>query len=203
MPTPTTRVLKGAAPLPARRVPAVVHAADRQVRDMIAAAEADAARIRGDAEAAAERTRAAAEAEGRREGLARAAATLASAADARARRLAAAEAEVVALVFAVARKVLDQELAARPEVVIGLAARALEEARERRDVVLRVHADDADRVADARSELARILARAPLAVRVDPGVERGGAVVETEWGRVDASVGAQLAALARAVEEGS
>ena len=49
--------------------------------------------------------------------------------------------------------------------------------------------------------LAAILARAPLAIREDPGIAPGGDVVETDAGFIDARVETQLADLRRAVEE--
>jgi flagellar biosynthesis/type III secretory pathway protein FliH len=85
--------------------------------------------------------------------------------------------------------------------VVYLAARALARARDRREVTLRVHPDDARAARGGEAKLAAILARAPLAVREDAAVPRGGAIVETEAGVVDAGVEAQLAELRRALEE--
>jgi len=199
--TVPSRILKGGAPLPSRVVPGAVHDADRHVREMIAAAEERARAILSGAEAARERIRAEAVEAGRGEGLARTAAALAGAAVARDRRLAAAEREVVALALAVARKVLGHELAGGSPAVAELAARALAEARERRHVLLRVNPADGAAVRAAEGRLAAILRHAPLAVREDPAVAPGAAVVETEAGRVDASVETQLELLARALEE--
>jgi flagellar biosynthesis/type III secretory pathway protein FliH len=168
---------------------------------MIAAAEERAARVLAEAQAARARVLADAEEDGRRSGLARAGAVLAAATAARERRLAAVEREIAAIALDVAGKLLGRELASREDAVVDLAARALAGARERREVTLRVHPDDARAVRAAEGALAAILARAPLAVREDSGVARGGAVVETEAGSIDASVETQLAELARALEE--
>ncbi len=46
-----------------------------------------------------------------------------------------------------------------------------------------------------------MLAHAPLEIREDAAIERGGVVVETEAGRIDAGIEAQLDALARAFAE--
>ncbi|HEY6005251.1 MAG TPA: flagellar assembly protein FliH, partial [Anaeromyxobacter sp.] len=111
--TAKLRILKAAAPLPERRIPAAVHGADRKVREMIAAAEDEARRVRAEAEAFREAVRREAVEEGRREGLASAAAALALAGAERDRLLAEAGRELVSLALAVARKVLGDELAAR------------------------------------------------------------------------------------------
>jgi type III secretion protein L len=195
------RILKNAAPLPARLVPAAVHDAHRRGRELVEAAEAEASRIVADAEAARARVRAESEEEGHRTGAARAAALLVAAAAERDRMLASVEREIVSLGIAIARKVLGDELAARPGAVVDLAARALHEARERREVSLRVHPTDAQAVRNAGDALGALLLRARLSVREDPGIAMGSVVVETEAGRIDAGIETQLAHLARALEE--
>jgi len=198
---PDAKTFKNAAPLAARRIPAAVHDADARVREMVGAAEARARAIVAEAEAARARIAAEAAEEGRGQGLARAAATLCAAAAARDRRLAAVEREVAALALEVARKILGCELAEREGAVADLAARAIAEARERREVTLRVNPADAAAVRAAGGRLEALLVRAPLALREDPAIPRGGAIVETEAGRIDARIETQLAQLARAVEE--
>jgi flagellar biosynthesis/type III secretory pathway protein FliH len=195
------RILKGAAPLPARRIEAEVYEADRRVREVVSAAEAEAQRIVAEARAASARAHAEAAAAGEAEGRARAAGALACAAVERDRLLGEAEREVVALALAVARKLLGRELAASPDAVIALARAALGEARERREVLLRVSPGDAAAIRAAESTLAATLARARLGLREDPALAPGDVVVETEAGRVDARIGSQLAAVSRAVEE--
>ncbi len=108
---------------------------------------------------------------------------------------------MVAIVLEVAAEVLGGELATREDAVVDLAARALAVARERREVVLRVHPDDARAVRAGEGRLGAILARAPLAIREDAGLPRGGVVVETDAGWIDARLETQLADLHRAVEE--
>jgi flagellar biosynthesis/type III secretory pathway protein FliH len=195
-----SRILKGAAAVPGRRIPAAVWDADRSVREMVAAAEDEARRIVAEAEAARDGVLAEATERGRREGEARAAGALARAALERDRILRELDREVVALVLAVSRKVLGRELAGGAGAVTGLAAAALAEARACREVVLRVSPADAAEIRAARGRLAAI-ARAPLDVREDPSIGAGGAVVDTEAGRIDARPEVQLDAIARAIEE--
>ncbi len=177
--------------------------AQARARELVDGAEAAAARLRDSAEAEragvlAEATRA-----GREAGLALAAAALAEVGLARADRLRELEREVAAAGLEVARAVLGCELTARPELVLELARRALEPVRSRREVLLRVNPADVVLLQEERGRLAELLDRAPaLSLRADPGVTRGGVVVETEVGRVDARVEAQLAALERHLAEG-
>lgn len=195
------RLLKASADA-TRRIPAAVVDASERARAIVAAAEEEARALVGAAEADAARVRQDAVEAGRQEGLARAAAVLAGAALERERRLAPLAGEVAALGLEVARRVLGDAVAAQPEVVLELAARALAEARDREIVVLRVSPADAARVRAAEGRLSALLRRAPGArLREDPDLAPGDVVVETEAGTVDASVRAQLAALERALAE--
>jgi flagellar biosynthesis/type III secretory pathway protein FliH len=196
----TSRILRGAAPLPARRIEAAVFEADRRVREMVARAEERARGIVEEAEEARARVLADARAAGLHEAQGRAAATLAAAAAERDRLLGGSEREVVDLALAIARKVLARELAV-PGAVASLAATAVAEARARREVVLRIAPEDAPEVRAAGSPLATVLGT--LQVREDPSLRRGEVVVETEAGRIDARVEAQLEVLARAIAEES
>jgi flagellar biosynthesis/type III secretory pathway protein FliH len=194
----SSRILKGNAPLPARRIDGAVWDTDLRVRQMIAAAEEEARRVRAEAHAEQDRLRADAAAAGRVEGLAQAAAELARAAEARDRLLAGARAEVVEVAVALARRVLGREVEAG-RAAEDVAAAALAEVRDRRTVSLRVHPGDAARLRASRERLEAVLVRGTLALREDPGVSAGGAVVETEAGTVDARIETQLDALAAAL----
>lgn len=196
-----SRILKGAAAVPGRRIEAAVWDADRRVREMVAAAEDEARRTVAEAEEARARIHAEAIEAGRWEGQARAAAVLAQAALARDRILREAEREVVTLALAVARKVLGRELAGGRDAVVDLAAAAIAEARARREVLLRVSPADGAAIRAAGGRLGAALSLAPLEVREDPSIEPGGAVVDTEAGRIDARVETQLEVIRRAVAE--
>jgi type III secretion protein L len=194
------RILKGGGgfspSVGTRRLPAEVCAAAQRSRDVLAAAEADARRIRESAEGEREQVLAGAVEAGRQEGLARAAAALAAAAAERDRLLASAEAELVRLALAVAGKVVAGEVALSHEAVTRIAAEALEAARDRREVLLRVHPADAGALRAQEPRLAGLLARArAVEIREDPCVGRGGVVVETEAGVVDARIETRLEAL--------
>ncbi len=196
-----SRVVKG-APTAGRRVAGPLFDAAAEARALRAAAEDEAERIRGAALAERDRIRAEAAEAGRQEGLGREAAVLAGVAAERERRLAGLAGEVAALALEVAGKVLGRALALEPGLVVDLAAAALAQARERREVALRVSPADAPAVRAAEGRLAALISRAPgLALREDPSLAAGQVVVETEAGSLDARVEAQLAELARALED--
>ncbi len=186
---------------PPRRLPAEVLAAAGRARDVLDRAEAEA---RQTLEAAArERERVLAEAEeaGHRAGLARAAAALARAAAERDRLLQAAGDDLVRLAVAVAGTILGREVE-RDGVVEAVAERALEAVRHRREVTLRVHPGDAPALRREAGPLGGLLARWPsLSIREDPAVGRGGLVVETEAGTLDARLETRLEAVEAALLE--
>jgi flagellar biosynthesis/type III secretory pathway protein FliH len=195
-----SRILKGGAPVAAHRIEAAVFDADRKVREMVAAAEERARTVVEVAEA--ERARALAEgrAEGRREGEALAAALILRAVAERDRLLSGAPHVVARLALEVARKVLGRAIG-EPEGVVALAEAAVAAARGRRDVVVRVSLEDAAAVRAGEGRLAAALGRAPVEVRADAGLARGAVVVETEAGRIEGGIEAQLDVLARALED--
>ena len=177
-------------------------AARERARALVAEAEESAARIRGRIELERESALQAAARAGREEGLASAASALLEVAAARQRRLERIEEEIAAVALDVARKIVGRALAERPELVAELARRALEPVRARREVLLRVNPSDAPLLRAEQPRLDALLDRAPgISVREDPGIIPGGVVVETEAGRVDARVEAQLSVLERAMAE--
>lgn len=195
-------VLKGFAPVPPRRVDALALEARADARRVVEEARNAAAEARAAAQAEVEAIRSAAERLGREAGRAEAAALLVRAAADRDRLLASLSHEVAGVAVSVARRILGDALAVEPGRVIDLAARALEAVRDRAAVAVRVSPADAARIRGAEPRLAALLARAPgLVLREDAALAPGTVVVETEAGRVDASVEAQLGALAHALGE--
>jgi len=190
--------------LKAARSAPVVHRieieAKERARLLLASAQADASRVRADAEAAREAIRSAAVEAGRAEAFAAAGAALAAVAAAKEQRLAAIERELAEVALTVARALVGRALALEPSLVLSLAREALAPARTRLEVVLRVHPSDAPLVRAELPALAALLERAPgLGLKEDPALARGDVVVETEAGRVDARVVAQLQLLEQAV----
>lgn len=185
-----------------RRVPGMVFDAARRAEGVLAEARAQAERMAEEALAERERLRAQADEEGLRQGLARAAAVLALAAAERDRLLADARQELLKLALAVAEKVVAREVE-RGGGVAAVAEQALSAVRRRRVVTLRVHPEDAATLRREEGRLARLVAGAPaLGLVEDRSISRGGVVVETEAGTVDARVETRFGALEAALLEG-
>ena len=106
------------------------------------------------------------------------------------------ERELVQLAVAIARKVLHREVTVDPELTAALAHIALERIGGATPATVRLHPDDYATV--AAGQVAPLGGR-QVEIRPDPSVARGGCLVESEFGFIDASVDAQVAEIARAV----
>jgi flagellar biosynthesis/type III secretory pathway protein FliH len=187
-----------------RRIPAQLWDASLEARRRLAAAALEARDVVERAQREADAIRARAEAEGREEGLASASELVVRGALARERLLADAEAQLVELAFEVARRVLERAVVRDREAVVELAVSALEAVRQRKHVTLRVHPEDASALREAEPRLRDLLARERCIALVDDlSVGRGGVIVETEAGSIDARLATQLEALRRALEDSS
>jgi type III secretion system HrpE/YscL family protein len=197
-----SRIVRGPRGASGAVVPAAVFDAHAEAQRLVAEARAEAARLVAGAEAAREAGRREGRARGREEGLAEMTELLVRARAVLAAARADAAADLRTLAVRIAEKVLGRALQAAPELAGDLCAAALEAARHQREITLRVHPDDLAAVEAARPRLRHLLLRAPdLALRADPTVGRGGCVVETEVGAIDARLETQLDAIERALAD--
>jgi flagellar assembly protein FliH len=105
-----------------------------------------------------------------------------------------AEADVVKLAIAIARRVLHRELNADPEALLGLVKAALAQLENRELARVRVHPEDAGAI---RAQVERLRPSGKVEIVPDAGLARGAAVFETSRGALDASVETQLAEIER------
>ena len=116
-----------------------------------------------------------------------------AAADVRDAYLAKAEAAAVELAFQIAEKVIGAAVAADPQAVLDIVSGALLRTTDRDHLVLEVNPDDFDLVRDAASELAaRLGGIRRMEVVSERRVDRGGCVVRTEEGEIDARLSSQI-----------
>lgn len=170
----------------------------RDVESPLAAAQAEAEAIRAAA-------RAEGHADGLEAGLAEGRAQLAAALSAleaahaelvalRAATAEAVEHDAVELAVLLAEKIVAGTLETAPERVLDVVRGALRRLSERRRVTVLVHPDDLELVRDAAGGFASELGGIEhCEVQAERRLARGGAVVRTDEGQVDASVETQLA----------
>lgn len=100
-----------------------------------------------------------------------------------------AEADIVKLALAIARRVVHRELATDPESIAGLVSVALSKLRAKEAVRVRVHPAHQSII---RQMLSHSSASANIEVIGDSAAELGGVVFETSRGEFDVSVDVQL-----------
>ena len=156
----------------------------RQARETLSKAQEEAQAIRDEAHE-----------EGRREGLLQWEEELAMARAEFGKLRRRGEREMVELAFELARRVLGRSLEDNPDWVADVVAQALPRARGYGAVEIRVHPEDRQWVEARRDAYARHLKGVPIYFCEDSAIDRGGCVVDTESGRIDACLDTQLAVL--------
>jgi flagellar assembly protein FliH len=111
---------------------------------------------------------------------------------------AAAEPRAVELALRIAEKVLGGELEARPELVLDVVRGALRRLTEPLPATLLVNPEDAELVRASIADFS-VEHGSELSVREERRIERGGCVVQTRAGELDAQVTAQLERAAKVV----
>jgi flagellar assembly protein FliH len=107
-----------------------------------------------------------------------------------------AESELVTLAIEIARKVIHREVATDSQIVSGLARVALSRIPKRAPATIHLHPDD---LTYLESNLDKLQSGHSLTLVVDHSIGRGGCVVHTELGDVDATIEQQFAEIEEAL----
>ncbi|MEW6172073.1 MAG: FliH/SctL family protein [Bacillota bacterium] len=111
------------------------------------------------------------------------------------------EREVVDLAQGIAERIVASELKTNPEVALAIAREALMTVRDRPSIVLQVNPDDLEMCQQARQQFEMLLPEgAVLRILPDPQIERGGCIIDTGQGEVDATLNSRWAALMEALK---
>jgi flagellar assembly protein FliH len=116
-----------------------------------------------------------------------------------------AESEIVRLGYALAESIVQGEVDKNDDVVVNVARAAIKRLVERERVTVRVNPDDLERMRAHREDMLALGDIREVRVIGDPGVGRGGVVLETDGGAIDARITTQLQESRRAllVDDGS
>ena len=109
-----------------------------------------------------------------------------------------AEEDVVALAFAIARRILHRELTVAPDALLGIVKTALEKLEAREVHRVRIRPEDAPMV---KQFLDKMGLPQRVEVIADPGLDRGAAVFDSSRGTLDASVDTQLSEIERGLAD--
>ncbi len=150
-------------------------------------------RILAEAQREREEVLAKAREQGRQEGLAQSTEVLLRAKMQAGQMLANNERDVIALACKIAEKIIGRDIERQPELLLEMCATAIEQIRNARAMVLRVHPKTAQVLRSRKPELMELIGRAvDLAIREDQEVSSVGCIVQTEFGTVDAQLPTQF-----------
>jgi type III secretion protein L len=186
---------KPALPPPPRR--GVVNAEEYEAKtvgkEIIAKAQAQADEIKAEAHRFKEEVFAKARDEAKADVQARAAEELARAKMQAGQIIADSEKDVLELALKIAAKIISRDLEREPEILLEIVANCTEAARSAKAMILKVHPEDGKVLREKRPRLIELIGRAvDISIRDDAEVERGGCVIQTEYGTIDGQIRTQF-----------
>jgi type III secretion protein L len=171
----------------------ILEAAKARAQEIVEAAQRQAEAIAEQAKIDRKEVLEAAEKKGREEGLTGVTEVLSKAHLERGRLLASVEKDAVVLACKIAEKIIGRELEKAPKEILRICATAIETVRQATQMVVRVHPDDAQILRAHRQELFELVGRTKdIAIKEDSEIARGGCVIETEAGTIDAQLSTQI-----------
>lgn len=175
------------------KIDSEVFDARSRAAQIIQHAEREANEIRAKAQQEFQATMDQARRDGYEEGAQRAAQLLAEARALRDKLIRETEPQLIRLALKVAEKIIGHELDHNKDEIAQIVGNALETVRQQRDINVRVHPTDLKNLEAAKPQLIARLGRAKdIDLRGDPSIKRGGCVIETEIGAIDAQLETQL-----------
>ena len=106
------------------------------------------------------------------------------------------ESEIVALAMGVARKIVGQELAISPELVVTVVKQALGHLESTGSIRIKLNPDDMDLLNGANADLCAGLSESTaVSFESEPSIACGGCVIETDAGNIDARLETQFQAI--------
>ncbi len=116
--------------------------------------------------------------------------------------LAETEQQIVDLVLLIARKVIKVMSENQRNVVISNVVQALRKVKGRGDIRIRVNVDDLKLTTEHTKDFIRLIEGVKnISVLEDSSVDRGGCIIETDFGEIDARISSQLAELEQKILE--
>ena len=103
------------------------------------------------------------------------------------------EAQVVHLILQIATKVVKVISENQKNIVINNAMQALQKLKNKSDVVIRVNLSDVGLVTEHTKDIIKMVeAVKSVTVMEDTTVDKGGCIIETDFGEIDARIASQL-----------
>ena len=112
------------------------------------------------------------------------------------------EKQMIEMILTIARKVIKDETIERKEVVLNNIREALTRVKERDRIDIRVNFADLELTTANKDEIVKMLeSLRKVHIYEDSRVDRGGVIIETDVGAIDARVSTQLKAIEDAIRD--
>jgi type III secretion protein L len=140
--------------------------------------------------------------EGYQEGLAQVTELLVKARTEYEQMLRTASKDMLELSFKISEKIIGKQLELDKSIIMDIVAQALQTVRQSKQITVRVNPDDAKALKATKEELLELLGHGRMIdVVEDKKVEKGGCIIESEVGIVDAQLSKQLDRLKKVLTE--
>lgn len=114
--------------------------------------------------------------------------------------IAASEKQMVDMILIISRKVIKDEIIERKEIVLNNIREALKRIKDRDRVDIRVNFADLELTAQHKDELIKLMeSLRKVNIYEDSRVDRGGVIIETDVGAIDARISTQLKEIEEAI----
>ncbi|MDH5657282.1 MAG: flagellar assembly protein FliH [Spirochaetia bacterium] len=112
----------------------------------------------------------------------------------------ASEKQMVEMILIIARKVIKDEIIERKEIVLNNIREALKRIKDRDRVDIRVNFSDLELTTSHKDELIKLMeSLRKVNIYEDSRVDRGGVIIETDVGAIDARISTQLKEIEEAI----
>lgn len=112
------------------------------------------------------------------------------------------EPEIARLAIRIAEKIIQTQVEINEDIVVNMIRAAVEKVKQREEVIIKVNQEDYEYVREKKDVFACMVeGLKTMEVVVDPGVERGGCIIETNLGNVDARINTQIQTVQLAFEK--
>jgi flagellar assembly protein FliH len=113
-----------------------------------------------------------------------------------------AEPDLAQLAVKIAQRIIGSEISLNPNVVVNMIKANLERVKDRENVILKVHQEDVDTVKKNKEIFLKFIPEVrSVEIQTDPRIDRGGCIIETNLGTVDARIATQLEAISLAFSQ--
>ena len=124
--------------------------------------------------------------------------------DARERIIKESEKQIIDLILIIARKVIKDEIEERKEVVVNNLREALTRIKDREKIDIRVNFEDIEITTAHKNEIIKTMESLhKVNIYEDTRVDRGGVIIETDIGSIDARISSQLTHMEESIRDAS